>query len=98
LAASLSYRVSDAAEVFQAAEGILDEVAAAVSLFVVANGSLPVAASRNDGDGARLTERAAQAIGIVAFVAEQVPHATGAFEKGGRALMSLTLPGVSISA
>ena len=56
-------------------------MAAAVSLFVIANCSLPVAASRNDGDGACLTERTAQAIGIVAFVAEQVPQATDAFEK-----------------
>jgi len=58
-------------------------VAAAVSLFVVANSSLPVVASRNDGDGTCLTERTAQAIGILAFVAEQIPHVTGAFEKGG---------------
>lgn len=47
------------AEVFQAAEGILDEVATAVSLFVLANGSLPVAAPRNDGDSAGLTENGA---------------------------------------
>lgn len=61
-------------------------MAAAVSLFVIANGSLPVAASRNDGDGAYLTKRAAQAIGIVAFVTEQVSNATGVFEEGGRSL------------
>lgn len=31
----------------------MDEAAAAVSLFVVTNGSLPVAASRNDVDSTR---------------------------------------------
>lgn len=56
----------------------------AVSLFVVADGSLPVAASRDDRDSASLTEQTAQAVGIVALVAEQLTHATGAFEEGGR--------------
>ena len=89
---------SDAAEVLQAATSVLDEVAAAVSLFVVANGSLRVAASRNDGNGTCLPEGTAQAVGIVAFVTGQVSHATGTFEEGGGSLDVADVTGVSISA
>lgn len=68
------------------AEGIPDEAAAAVSLSVLANVSLPVTAYKNDGDAVCLAERTAPTIGIEAFVTEQVSHATGVFEEGRRGL------------
>jgi hypothetical protein len=69
-----------------------------VSLLVVADGAFAVAASRDDGRGTCLAQRTAEAIGVVSFVAQQVSHTPGAFEQAGAALMSLTLPGVSIKA
>lgn len=74
---------SDMAEVLQAAEGVLNQLRFAISLCVVANGALAVAALGHDGGHACLTERTVQAVGIVAFVTEQVPHASRTFEKGG---------------
>lgn len=41
-------------------------------------------ASEDDWNSTCRTERTAHAVGIVAFVAEQVLHSTAAFEKGGR--------------
>ena len=88
----------DATEVLEPAEGVLDQVAIAVSASVV--GDLPLARDPawNDRHGAGLTERAAQAIGVVALVGQDVAGAAGAGQKPGATVMSETFPGVSVSA
>jgi hypothetical protein len=50
----------DAAEVLEAAEGVLDldEVTAAITFFVVADGALAAAPAGDDGNGASVAERA----------------------------------------
>ena len=74
----------DAAEVFDTAEGVFDQVAVLVSLAVVADGPLAVAPTRDDRCGPDLTQRATQPVGVVAFVAQQVAHPPGARDQGGR--------------
>lgn len=54
-------------------------------------------AAGDDRDGSGLAQRAAQAVRVLAFVAEQVAHPAGA-SSAGAAFTSLTLPEVSISA
>jgi hypothetical protein len=73
-------------------------VASAVALFVVADGALATAAAGNDGNDLGITQRAAQVVGIVAFVGKQLAHAPARSRSAGAALMSLTLPAVSINA
>src|SRR3546814_2941952 len=46
----------DPTEVFDPAEGIFDEVPATVAVLIVSDGSLAVAATRNDGAGAILAQ------------------------------------------
>jgi hypothetical protein len=48
----------DAAEVLEAAEGVLDEVTAAITFLVVADGALAAAPAEDDGNGASVAERA----------------------------------------
>src|SRR5260370_20724966 len=60
----------DAAEVLEAAEGVLDEVSAAITFLIVADGALAAAAAGDDGNGASVAERAPQLVGIVAFVGQ----------------------------
>ena len=45
----------DAAEIFETAEGVLNQVAAAVSVLVVADGAFAIPSSRNDGNGSGVT-------------------------------------------
>jgi hypothetical protein len=52
----------DAAEVLEAAEGDLDEVAAAITFLIVADGALAFAPARDDGNSGNIAERAAQRI------------------------------------
>jgi hypothetical protein len=62
----------DAAEVLEAAEGVLDEVTAAITFLVVADGALAAAPAGDGGNGASVAERAPQLVGIVAFVGPDV--------------------------
>jgi hypothetical protein len=87
-----------AAEIFQAAEGVLDEVAAGAALLVVPDGALAVAATKDDRRGADVASQAPQATGIMPLAAEQVDMRPTCSRSTGAALMSLTLPGVGISA
>ena len=73
-------------------------MAAPVAGFVISDGTFAVATARYDGRGTGFASQAPQLVGIVALVAQQVTHGPGPFEKLGAAFMSLTLPGVSISA
>jgi hypothetical protein len=57
----------DAAEVLEAAEGVLDEVSAAITFLIVADGALAAAPAGDDGNGASVAERAPQPVGIVAL-------------------------------
>jgi hypothetical protein len=61
----------DGAEVLDATEGPLDDVAQPVSLGVVRDGDLARRGAGDDRDGAALSEEAAQMVGVVAFVADQ---------------------------
>ena len=72
------------AEVLEAAERVLDQVAAAVAPPVMADGPFAVAAAGNDRSGALCTQRAAERIRVVSLVGDQVAHGPGAFEQGGR--------------
>lgn len=45
----------DAAEVFEKAEGVLDQVAATVPVLVVADGAFAIAPPRNDRNGSGVT-------------------------------------------
>jgi hypothetical protein len=67
-------------------------------VLVAWDGALAIAPTGNDGNSAGVPQRATQAVGIIAPVGQQVAHAACAFEYAGAALMSLTLPGVSINA
>lgn len=71
----------DAAELLEAAEGVLDEVVSGVALLVIADGAFAVAPAGDDGRGAGIPSQAAQTVGVVAFVAEQVAHAPGPSEE-----------------
>src|SRR3546814_8169836 len=71
----------DPTEVFDTAEGIFDEVPATVAVLIVSDGSLAVAAIRNDGAGAILAQGRPQPVCVVALVDEQVAHRSGAFEQ-----------------
>ena len=82
--ASWREAVGDAAEVLQAAEGVLDQVATPVSLPIVTDRAVAVATTGDDRDGSGLTQRAAQAVRVIALVAEQVAHPPSAFEQRGR--------------
>jgi hypothetical protein len=61
-------------------------VAPTVALLVVADGALAVAPARDDGNGAGVADRAAQAVGVVTLVGEQLKHAAGTFEECWRGL------------
>lgn len=52
-----------------------------IPLLIVADDALATAPAGDDGTGAVLTQRFAQTVGIVAFVAEQVAHTARAFEQ-----------------
>nr|KIS29467.1 hypothetical protein TQ38_28430 [Novosphingobium sp. P6W] len=71
-------------EVLEAAEGVLDKVAVAVAILVVAGGALAVAATRDDPDSACITQQAPKLVGIIAVISQQLAHASGALEKRGR--------------
>lgn len=76
----------DAPEVLEAAEGILDQMAVAVSLFVIGNGPLPVAASRNDRDDRDTAEHLAQRVGIIALVGQDIAGTLEACQQDRRGL------------
>ncbi len=50
-------------------------MAVAISLRVVGDGPLAVAASRDDGNGLGLSQRASQGFGVVSLVGNDVPGA-----------------------
>jgi hypothetical protein len=56
----------DAAEVLEAAEGVLDEVTAAMTFLVIADGALAAAPAGDDGNG-RQRRGASAAAGLVAI-------------------------------
>jgi len=57
-----------------------------VPLLIVADDALAIAPAGDDGTGAVLTQCFAQAVGVVAFVAEQVAHTARAFQQRRRSL------------
>ena len=57
----------DATEFLEAAEGVLDEVPTAVSIFIIADDALTVATARDDWNGTCIVQRAAQLVGIAAY-------------------------------
>lgn len=59
-------------------------MSASVSLFVVSHRALAVTPTRDDGGCAALPEQAAQRIGVIAFIGEEVTHASGPSEECGR--------------
>jgi len=71
-------------EVLEAAEGILDKVAAAVAILVVMDGAFAVAATGDDRNSACITQRAPQLVDIIALISQHVAHAPGALEKRWR--------------
>ena len=62
----------DAAEVLEAAEGLLDEVTVAITFPVVADGACG-GANWDEGNGASVAERAPTLVRIVAFVGSGRP-------------------------
>lgn len=72
----------DTAEVLETAEGVLDQVAATVPVLVVADGAFAVASTGDDRNGSSVAKRAAQQVGIIALVGEQVSHAGCSLEQG----------------
>lgn len=62
------------------AERVLDEVAGAVSILIVAYGAFAVSSPWNDGKSSGVTKRAAQPVGVIALASQEVTHATGPFE------------------
>ena len=83
----------NATEILDPAEGIFDEMAAAVTLLIVSDCAFAVAATGNDGAGAKVAQGLAQAVGIVALVAEQVSHTPRAFEQRRRGLYVADIAG-----
>lgn len=61
----------DAAEIFEAAETALDDVAAFISLLVVADLLFAVGFAWDDGLDAAVLEKSPDRIGIIAFVGEE---------------------------
>ena len=74
----------DAAEVFETAERVLNEVAGTLPVLVVADCAFAVSSPRNDGNHSCVTGRAAQPVGIIAFVGEKITHSVSTFEERGR--------------
>lgn len=56
-------------------------MAAAITLLIVADGAFSVSSAGNDRAGAVFAQGLAEAVGVIALVAEQVSHTTGALEQ-----------------
>jgi len=70
----------DAAEVFEPAEGVLDQVSRSVALSIVADRAFSARATRDDRDFAVAPERPAKGVRIVALVGDHIARLAGAGE------------------
>lgn len=61
-------------------------MSASVALLIVADGALSIAPAGDNGAGAVLAQGLAQAVGIIAFVAEEIAHPASTFEQCRRGL------------
>ena len=71
---------SNAAEVLEPTEGVLDEVSVAIAGTIMANRSFAAGAARDHRHGAGLSNGSAQRIGVISFVGQDVASIAGTRE------------------